>query len=76
MSKVRDKSPVAGDAAEFTVRAERLGRPPLPWTWSIYKAGDGIAYERGELFYRSAEDAWMAGNAVLQQTRRSTGQSS
>ena len=51
------------------MRAERLSRPPLPWGWAIYEAGDGIAYERGRHFYRSAEDAWTAGRAILLRQR-------
>ena len=70
-----DDSPIRAARAEYFVRAERLGRPPLPWTWAICKAGDSIAYERGERFYRSAEDAWEAGNVALQQTRRFIGPS-
>ena len=70
-----DDSSISGGRAEYFVRAERLGRPPLPWSWSIYKVGDGIPYERGERFYRSAEEAWEAGNAILRRTRRSLGSS-
>ena len=69
MGKIDDGGSVAGAKVEYLVRAERLGRPPLPWAWAIYKAGDAVAQERGEQFYRSAEDAWAAGRAVLQRRR-------
>lgn len=64
-----EDSPIRAARVEYLVRADRLGRPPLPWTWAIYKAGDGIVYVRGEQFYRSAEDAWAAGTALLLRQR-------
>ena len=71
MGKTDNEGSIAGGKAEYLVRSERLGRPPLPWAWAIYRVGDSIACERGEHFYRSAEDAWAAGRAMLLRRRRS-----
>jgi hypothetical protein len=65
MGKVGDS--VSGETAkpDLVVRAERLGPQPLPWTWAIYKADVGVPYMQGNQFYRSADEAWAAGTAIL-----------
>jgi len=49
----------------FSVMVQRLARPPMPWAWAIY--GDGVTdpYHCSSRFYRSAEEAWAVGRAML-----------
>jgi hypothetical protein len=59
-----------GPDQDFTLKVERTARPPLSWTWEIARgAGKGGA-RRSPRAYRSAEDAWAAGRAVLAGLRR------
>lgn len=49
----------------FTLRVMRAAKPPLLWTWEIHgESGKGDA-RRSLRGYRSAEEAWTAGRAVL-----------
>lgn len=71
MSNSKSSTEIA--KANLIVRAERLGRPPLAWTWSIRTEADEMSLDKGKSFYRSAEDAWAAGKVELQRVHRTTG---
>ena len=59
-----------GPQKDFTLKVERTGRPPLPWTWEIVSEGGKAGAQRAVRGYRCAEDAWAAGRAVLADLRR------
>ena len=59
---------------QFTVRAKRIARPPTPWMWAIYKEGWAEAYYCSSLSYRSAEDAWAVGHAMLHHLKKRLGE--
>jgi hypothetical protein len=65
MSKLDIEAPIGGGVPEFFVKTHRLARPPTPWTWSIYKDGWVDACHRSRQSYRSAEEAWAVGSAML-----------
>ncbi len=72
MSKLRmDPPPGGGTAPRFLVRVERRARPPAPWAWTIHEEGRAEPSRRSTRFYRSAEDAWAVGSAVLGRLPRS-----
>jgi hypothetical protein len=49
----------------FSVSVQRLARPPMPWTWAIYEDDATEPHHRSNRFYRSAEEAWAVGRAML-----------
>ena len=49
----------------FSVMVRRLARPPMPWTWAIYEDEATEPHHRSSRFYRSAEEAWAVGRAML-----------
>ena len=49
----------------FSVTVQRLARPPMPWTWAIHEDDATDPYHRSSRFYRSAEEAWAVGRAML-----------
>ena len=49
----------------FSVTVLRLARPPMPWTWAIHEDDAAEPYHRSNRFYRSAEEAWAVGRAML-----------
>ena len=49
----------------FSVMVQRLARPPMPWTWAIYEDGATDPRRCSSRFYRSAEEAWAVGRAML-----------
>ena len=49
----------------FSVTVRRLARPPLPWTWAIHEDDAAEPCHRSSRFYRSAEEAWAVGRAML-----------
>ena len=49
----------------FSVSVQRLARPPMPWTWAIYEDDATEPHHRSSRFYRSAEEAWAVGRAML-----------
>ena len=49
----------------FPVMVRRLARPPMPWTWAIYEDDATEPCYRSSRFYRSAEEAWAVGRAML-----------
>ena len=58
---------------DFTLKVERTGRPPLPWTWQIVTEGGKAGAQRSVRGYGCAEDAWAAGRAVLAMLERGSG---
>jgi hypothetical protein len=49
----------------FSVTVQRLARPPMPWTWAIHEDDATEPCHRSNRFYRSAEEAWAVGRAML-----------
>jgi hypothetical protein len=49
----------------FSVMVQRLARPPTPWTWAIHEDDAADPLQRSGRFYRSAEEAWAVGRAML-----------
>ena len=49
----------------FSVTVQRLARPPTPWTWAIHEDDAADPCRRSSRFYRSAEEAWAVGRAML-----------
>ena len=49
----------------FSVTVQRLARPPTPWTWAIHEDDATDPFHRSSRFYRSAEEAWAVGRAML-----------
>ena len=49
----------------FSVTGQRLARPPMPWTWAIHEDDAADPCRRSSRFYRSAEEAWAVGHAML-----------
>ena len=67
MNKLQLDPPLGGGAPpHFVVRVERRARPPAPWAWAICEEGRIAPLRRSTRLYRSAEDAWMVGKAVLE----------
>ena len=52
-------------ARRFSVTVQRLARPPMPWTWAIHEDDAADPCHRSSRFYRSAEEAWAVGRAML-----------
>ncbi len=49
----------------FSVTVQRLARPPMPWTWAIHEDDAAEPCHRSTRLYRSAEEAWAVGRAML-----------
>jgi hypothetical protein len=49
----------------FSVTVQRLARPPMPWAWAIHEDDAAEPCHRSSRFYRSAEEAWAVGRAML-----------
>ncbi len=74
MSKLRTAPPLPGGGAappRFFVRAERVARPPAPCSWAIHEEGRAEPLRCSTRAYRSAEDAWAVGSAVLDRLPKS-----
>ena len=54
-----------GTAPRLVIRVQRRVRLPTPWAWAIYEEGRAEPFRCSTRFYRSAEDAWMVGRAML-----------
>jgi hypothetical protein len=69
MSKLQMAPPIRdGAVPRFFVRVHRPARPPLPWTWAIHQEGRARPCRRSIRAYRSADEAWAAGQAMLART--------
>jgi hypothetical protein len=60
-----------GAVPRFFVRVHRPARPPLPWTWTIHQEGRAWPCRRSIRAYRSADEAWAAGRAMLARVGKS-----
>lgn len=60
-----------GSGESFTLKVERAGQPPLPWTWEIVGGGGKAGAHRSLRGYRAAEEAWTAGRVALADMERS-----
>ena len=66
MNKLQMDRPLgAGAPPRFFVRAQRVARPPTPWAWAIHEEGRPAPFWCSTRLYRSAEDAWAVGRAML-----------
>ena len=66
MNKLQMDPPLGGGTPpRFFVRAQRVARSPTPWTWAIHEEGRSEPLRCSTRLYRSAEDAWAVGSAVL-----------
>jgi len=67
MNKLQMDPPV-GPAAppHFVVKVQHVTRTSSPWTWAIYEEARGEPVRCSTRFYRSAEDAWAVGRAMLE----------
>ena len=52
------------------LRVERTAHPPLPWIWVIHGEGEAVPVRRALRGYRSADEAWEAGQVALARVRR------
>ena len=72
MNKLQMDPPLGGGARpRFFVRAQRVARPPTPWTWAICEEGRAEPLRCSARLYRSAEDAWAVGHAMLDRLPKS-----
>ena len=65
MNKLDMEPPLGGGEPQFSVRAQRVARPPTPWAWAIHEEGRPAPFWCSTRLYRSAEDAWAVGRAML-----------
>jgi len=65
MNKLQSAPPILGAGPGFSVKVQRQDRPPVPWTWEIYRAGASLPFRRALRGYGSAEAAWEVGRAAL-----------
>jgi hypothetical protein len=70
MNKLDMEPPLGGGVPQFSVRTQRIARPPTPWMWAIYKDGWAEACRCSSLSYRSAEEAWAVGRAMLHHMKK------
>lgn len=76
MNKLQLDPPLAGGIApRLVVKVQRQARPPTPWAWTIHEEGRVEPFRCSTRLYRSAEDAWAVGRAVLDCLPRSPTQS-
>jgi hypothetical protein len=54
-----------GTGESFTLKVERAAKQPLPWTWEIVSDGGLAGAQRSLRGYRSAEEAYAAGQVAL-----------
>jgi hypothetical protein len=72
MNKLQMDPPLGGGITpRFVVRAQHVARPPAPWRWAIYEEGGSQPSRCSTRLYRSAEDAWAVGHALLSRLPRS-----
>jgi hypothetical protein len=66
-----DQPLVGGIAPRLVVRVQRQARPPTPWAWAIHEEGQAEPFRSSTHLYRSAEEAWAVGRAMLARLPRS-----
>ena len=54
-----------GTGESLILKVKRGAQMPLPWTWEIASADGEVAAQRSLKGYRSAEEAYAAGRAAL-----------
>jgi hypothetical protein len=54
-----------GTGETYALKVERGAQMPLPWTWEIVGDSGRAAAQRSLRGYRSAEEAYAAGQAAL-----------
>ncbi len=57
------------------MRVQREGRSPTPWVWEIHRDDGSGPLRRASRGYRSAEEAWEAGQDALAALARGAGPS-
>jgi hypothetical protein len=66
MDKPQLRQPLGGGlASKCFVLIRRGALPPLPWMWEVHYQGRPDICWRAVRGYKSAEDAWEAGQAAL-----------
>ena len=58
---------------DYAVKVQRAARPPSPWGWTIHVEGAHFPAYTSSAHYRSAHEAWEAGQkalAMVEQGRR------
>jgi hypothetical protein len=71
MSKSQMAPPLRdGARPQFFIKVQRLGRPPMPWTWAIHGEGRAEPYQGSSLSYPSADEAWEAARTMLDRLGR------
>src|SRR4051794_4650355 len=72
MNKLQMDPPLGGGTApRLVARATRVASPPTPWTWVIHEEGCPEPIRSSTRRYRSAEDAWAVGQALLSRLPKS-----
>jgi len=72
MNRLQLDPPLGGGIApRLVVRVQRQARPPTPWAWAIHEEGRTEPFRSSTQLYRSAEEAWAVGRAVLDRLPRS-----
>ena len=71
MSKAQADSPIGGIMARtFHLRVRRRSAPPMAWIWEICVDTSAEVYRRSDAGFRSAEEAWAAGQSAIGGLRR------
>ncbi len=66
MNKLQMYPPLRdGAPPRYSVRVQRVARPPTPWAWEICEEGQEDPCHRSSRLYRSAEDACAVADAML-----------
>jgi hypothetical protein len=51
--------------ADFSIAIKRRGKPPSPWRWEIYRAGQSSPVAVSSEFFASMADATKVGKQAL-----------
>jgi hypothetical protein len=71
MNKLQMDPPLGGGTVpRFFVRVQRRAQPPAPWAWEIYEEGRTAPSRCSTRSYRSADEAWAVGRAMLDHLRK------
>jgi hypothetical protein len=67
MNKLQMDPPLGpGAPPSFVVKVQHVAQPRSLWTWAIFEEASPEPVRRSTRFYRSAEDAWAVGHAMLE----------